>query len=617
MKPLQKKPLHKKIEQVIERVRERSAVTRSAYLADIEKMHSAPDSDRRSVACSNMAHVAAAAGQDQQELLGQSDALKPNIAVITAYNDMLSAHQPFENYPALIRAAAREAGATAQVAGGVPAMCDGVTQGRPGMELSLFSRDIIAMSTAVGLSHNVYDAALCLGVCDKIVPGLVMGALAFGHLPVIFVPAGPMESGLPNAEKAQIRKAFARGEIDRAALLKAESAAYHAAGTCTFYGTANSNQMLMEIMGLHLPGAAFVHPHSDLRHAMTVKAVHQAVAIHRRSENARPLGQLLDERSFVNAIIGLHATGGSTNHTLHLPAMAAAAGIDLRWEDFADLSDIIPLLARVYPNGSADVNQFHAAGSIGFVMRNLLEEGLLDGSAASIYGDNLADCAVEPFLSGNDIAFQPAPAHSADEDILRPASRPHAKNGGLKMLSGNLGRAVIKISAVEESRHIISAPAIVFENEAGVKDAFAAGKLDRDCIVVVRAQGPRACGMPELHSLTPLLATLQDKGYHVALVTDGRMSGASGSVPAAIHLCPEALAGGPIAQIEDGDIITLDAVSGQLSVAADLSQRPLKTDFVLDNSGFGRPLLAGMRAQAGDAEQGGGVTLLGHMTGKI
>ncbi|MGB1960543.1 MAG: phosphogluconate dehydratase, partial [Candidatus Puniceispirillaceae bacterium] len=518
---------------------------------------------------------------------------------------------------ALIRAAAREAGATAQVAGGVPAMCDGVTQGRPGMELSLFSRDIIAMSTAVGLSHNVYDAALCLGVCDKIVPGLVMGALAFGHLPVIFVPAGPMESGLPNAEKAQIRKAFARGEIDRAALLKAESAAYHAAGTCTFYGTANSNQMLMEIMGLHLPGAAFVHPHSDLRHAMTVKAVHQAVAIHRRSENARPLGQLLDERSFVNAIIGLHATGGSTNHTLHLPAMAAAAGIDLRWEDFADLSDIIPLLARVYPNGSADVNQFHAAGSIGFVMRNLLEEGLLDGSAASIYGDNLADCAVEPFLSGNDIAFQPAPPQSADEDILRPASRPHAKNGGLKMLSGNLGRAVIKISAVEESRHIISAPAIVFENEAGVKDAFAAGALDRDCIVVVRAQGPRACGMPELHSLTPLLATLQDKGYHVALVTDGRMSGASGSVPAAIHLCPEALAGGPIAQIEDGDIITLDAVSGQLSVAADLSQRPLKTDFVLDNSGFGRPLLAGMRAQAGDAEQGGGVTLLGHMTGKI
>lgn len=610
------KPLHKKIAQVTERVRERSAASRSAYLADIEKMHIAPDSDRRSVACSNMAHVAAAAGPDQDELLSQSEKLKPNIAVITAYNDMLSAHQPFENYPALIRAAAREAGATAQVAGGVPAMCDGVTQGRPGMELSLLSRDIIAMSTAVGLSHNVYDAALCLGVCDKIVPGLVMGALSFGHLPVIFVPAGPMESGLPNAEKAQIRKAFARGEIDRAALLKAESAAYHAAGTCTFYGTANSNQMLMEIMGLHLPGSAFVHPHSDLRHAMTTKTVHQAVAINRRSDNPRPLGKLLDERSFINAIIGLHATGGSTNHTLHLPAMAAAAGIDLRWEDFAELSEIIPLLARVYPNGKADVNQFHAAGGIGFVMRTLLEEGLLDGSAASIYGDNLADCAVEPILSGNDISWRAAAETSADDDILRPASRPHAKNGGLKMLSGNMGRAVIKISAVDESRHIISAPAAVFENEASVKEAFADGVLNRDCIVVVRAQGPRACGMPELHSLTPLLSTLQDKGFKVALVTDGRMSGASGNVPAAIHLCPEAVAGGPIAQIADGDIITLDAVSGELRVDADLTARPVKTDFVLNTGGFGRPLMAGMRQQAGDAEQGGGVCVLNHMTGE-
>ena len=613
MKPLQKKPLHKKIQQVLDRVRERSAASRSAYLADIKAMHIAPDSDRRSVSCSNMAHVAAAAGQDQDELLSQSEALKPNIAIITAYNDMLSAHQPFENYPALIRAAAREAGATAQVAGGVPAMCDGVTQGRPGMELSLFSRDIIAMSTAVGLSHNVYDAALCLGVCDKIVPGLVMGALSFGHLPVIFVPAGPMESGLPNAEKAQIRKAFARGEIGRAELLKAESAAYHAAGTCTFYGTANSNQMLMEIMGLHLPGSAFVHPHSDLRHAMTAKAVHQAVAIHRRSGQPRPLGQILDERSFINAIVGLHATGGSTNHTLHLPAMAAAAGIDLRWEDFADLSDIIPLLARVYPNGKADVNQFHAAGGIGFVMRTLLEEGLLDGSAASIYGENIEDCAVEPILAGNDIAWRAAPEMSADEEILRPAIRPHAKTGGLKMLSGNMGRAVIKISAVEESRHIIKAPAVVFENEADVKQAFAEGRLDKDCIVVVRAQGPRACGMPELHSLTPLLSTLQDKGFKVALVTDGRMSGASGNVPAAIHLCPEAVAGGPIGQIAEGDIITLDAVTGALSVDADLSARPPKTDFVLNKSGFGRGLMAAMRNSAGDAEQGGGVTLLGQM----
>ena len=430
------KPLHTKIARVLERVQERSASTRAAYLADIEAMDAAADSDRAAIGCSNMAHVAAAGGQDKDALLGQEGAPKPNIAIITAYNDMLSAHQPFENYPALIRASAREVGATAQVAGGVPAMCDGVTQGRPGMELSLPSRDIIAMATAVGLSHNVYDAALCLGVCDKIVPGLVMGALAFGHLPVIFVPAGPMESGLPNAEKAQIRKQFAKGEVDRATLLKAESAAYHSAGTCTFYGTANSNQMLMEIMGLHLPGAAFQHPHSDLRHAMTSKAVHQAVAIHRRSDNPRPLGKLLDARSFINAIIGLHATGGSTNHTLHLPAMAAAAGIDLRWEDFADLSEIIPLLARVYPNGTADVNQFHAAGGVGFVMRALMEDGLLDGSAASVFGDNLADCLVEPILSGNDIAWRDAPDVSADEEILRPPARPHAPKWRVESFGG-------------------------------------------------------------------------------------------------------------------------------------------------------------------------------------
>jgi len=609
------KPLHKKIAQVQERIQKRSQATRSAYLEDIAKMETASDSDRRSVACSNMAHVAAAAGQDKAPLLSQSAQLPPNIAIVTAYNDMLSAHQPFQTYPELIRAAARAMGATAQVAGGVPAMCDGVTQGRPGMELSLFSRDVIAMSTAVSLSHNVYDAALCLGVCDKIVPGLVMGALSFGHLPVIFVPAGPMESGLPNAEKAQIRKAFARGEIDRAALLQAESAAYHAAGTCTFYGTANSNQMLMEIMGLHLPGSAFIHPHSDLRHAMTTKAVQQALAIHRRSDRPRPIGKLLDERSFVNAIIGLHATGGSTNHTLHLPAMAAVAGIDLRWEDFADLSDIIPLLARVYPNGKADVNQFHAAGGIGFVIRTLLDEGLLDGSAGAVYGGSLEDCAVEPILSGNDIVWRDAPDHSADEAILRPASRPHAQNGGLKMLSGNMGRAVIKISAVDETRHKITAPAIVFETEADVKKAFAAGDLDRDCVVVVRAQGPRACGMPELHSLTPLLSTLQDKGYMVALVTDGRMSGASGTVPAAIHLCPEAVAGGAIAKIETGDVISLDAITGQLFVDADLVARPLKTEFAQDERGFARPLFASLRQGAVGAEQGGGMTVMGCLSG--
>ena len=618
------KPLHTKIARVLGRVQERSASSRAAYLADIEAMDAAADSDRGAIGCSNMAHVAAAGGQDKDALLGheggqaggQESAPKPNIAIITAYNDMLSAHQPFESYPALIRASAREVGATAQVAGGVPAMCDGVTQGRPGMELSLPSRDIIAMATAVGLSHNVYDAALCLGVCDKIVPGLVMGALAFGHLPVIFVPAGPMESGLPNADKAQIRKQFAKGEVDRATLLEAESAAYHSAGTCTFYGTANSNQMLMEIMGLHLPGAAFQHPHSDLRHAMTSKAVHQAVAIHRRSDNPRPLGKLLDARSFINAIIGLHATGGSTNHTLHLPAMAAAAGIDLRWEDFADLSEIIPLLARVYPNGTADVNQFHAAGGVGFVMRALMEDGLLDGSAASVFGENLADCLVEPMLSGNDIAWRDAPDASADEAILRPPSRPHAPSGGLKVLAGNLGRAVIKISAVEASRHRITAPACVFDNEAGVKEAYKNGALEKDCVIVVRGQGPRACGMPELHSLTPLLSTLQDKGFKVALVTDGRMSGASGVVPAAIHLCPESVAGGAIGQIVDGDMITLDAVSGRLNVDADLSARPTNTNSNSNNWGFARPLMRGMRQQASDAESGGGVNILRQMAGE-
>jgi len=495
-------------------------------------------------------------------------------------------------------------------------MCDGVTQGRPGMELSLFSRDIIALSATIGLSHNVYDGALCLGICDKIVPGLVMGALAFGHLPFIFVPAGPMESGLPNEEKAQIRKAFARGEIGRDALLKAEIGAYHSAGTCTFYGTANSNQMLMEIMGLHLPGAAFIHPHSDLRHALSIKAMHQVIEINRRRPAARPIGRMLDERSFVNAIIGLHATGGSTNHTLHLPAMAAAAGIDLRWEDFADLSETIPLLTRIYPNGKADVNHFHAAGGMGFVIQTLLDEGLLDGTAATVWGDGLKDYGQAPFLEDNQLVWRPAPEKSADENILRPAADPHAPTGGLKMLSGNIGRAVIKISAVSPERHIISAPAIIFENEADVKKAFNEGKLNQDCVVVVRAQGPRACGMPELHSLTPLLGTVQDKGYKIALVTDGRMSGASGSVPAAIHLCPEAIAGGPISQICDGDIITLDATTGRLDCASDLSSRPKKTDYDLPTKAFGRPITAPLREQAADAEKGGGLYVIDHLMEK-
>jgi phosphogluconate dehydratase len=600
--------LHDRVASVTDRIRHRSRARRQAYLEDIAAMESSPDSDRHSVSCSNMAHAAAAAGQDQALVLGQGKAPAPNIGIITAYNDMLSAHQPFEAYPQVIRAAARAAGGTAQVASGVPAMCDGVTQGRPGMELSLMSRDVIAMATAVGLSHGVYDAALCLGVCDKIVPGLVIGALSFGHLPVIFVPAGPMTSGLPNAEKAAVRKAFARGEATRADLLKSELAAYHGPGTCTFYGTANSNQMLMEVMGLHLPGSAFVNPHDDLRHALTVAATERAITIARRGADPRPIGQCLDERSFVNAIIGLHATGGSTNHTLHLPAMAAAAGISLTWQDFADLSEVTPLLARVYPNGQADVNHFHAAGGMGYIIRELLGAGLLDGSAATVAGDSLADYAREPVLSENGLVWRDSPAESLDRDILRPASDPHAPNGGLRMLDGTLGKSVIKISAVAPERHLIEAPAAIFDDEASVKAAYAEGALDRDVVVVVRGQGPQATGMPELHSLTPILSNLQDKGFAVALVTDGRMSGASGSVPAAIHVTPEAVAGGPIGQLADGDMIRLDATAGRLETDADLSQRPAygPTNRA-PQRGFARPLFGALRAAAGSAEQGAGL----------
>ena len=600
-----------RILEIQDRIRTRSQDSRRRYLDDIAVMTHSPDSDRRQVSCSNMAHAAAGAGRDQNDVLGAGAELKPNVGIITAYNDMLSAHQPFETYPQIIKAAAREVGATAQVAGGVPAMCDGVTQGRPGMELSLMSRDVIAMATAVGLSHGVYDAAICLGVCDKIVPGLVIGALSFGHLPVVFAPAGPMSTGIPNAEKAAVRKAFARGEASREELLKSEVAAYHGPGTCTFYGTANSNQMLMEVMGLHLPGAAFVHPHDDLRHALTVAATQRVVELSGQKGAAQSIGEMLDERSFVNAIVGLHATGGSTNHTLHLPAMAAAAGINLTWQDFADLSEITPLLARVYPNGSADVNHFHAAGGMGFVVAELLESGLLDGSAKTVGGHDLHDYASEPFLDGGDLVWRAAPKVSGDDGILRPSTDPHSVNGGLKMLDGNLGKAVIKTSAVAETRHVISAPAAVFTTEAEVKAAYQAGDLNRDVVVVLRCQGPMATGMPELHSLTPLLGNLQDEGYKVALVTDGRMSGASGSVPAAIHLCPEAVDGGPISRIENGDLITLDAKQGKLVADADLDARvALGVSNLPAQRGFARSLFAGLRQQATGAEQGGGLNLL-------
>ena len=603
--------LHPIVEQVTEAIRHRSQKTRQAYLSALHDMANDSDQDRKKIGCSNLAHAGAGAGQDQDDVTGLSGNDKPNIAIISAYNDMLSAHQPFETYPLVIRAAARQAGATAQMAGGVPAMCDGVTQGRPGMELSLASRDVIAMSTAVGLSHGVYDGALCLGVCDKIIPGLVMGALSFGHLPTIFVPAGPMPSGLPNDEKAAIRKAYAKGEVGRDALLKAEMAAYHSAGTCTFYGTANSNQMLMEIMGVHLPGGTFVNPHEDLRHALTVAATEQVIAISRKSNDVRPLGEVLDERSFVNAVIGLHATGGSTNHTLHLPAMAAAAGIILTWDDFDALSQITPLLARLYPNGSADVNHFNAAGGMGFVIHQLLEAGLLHGDARTIWGDGLSDYVSEPVLQDHGLSWREGPKTSLDDAVLRAVDTPHAVNGGLKMLQGNLGRAVMKISAVAPERHNITAPAAVFETEAEVKAAFAEGLLDRDVIVVVRGQGPAATGMPELHSLTPLLSILQDKGFVVGLVTDGRMSGASGKVPSAIHITPEAAKAGPISQLQDGDMVTINAIDGVISTTADLANRTAKTDYAaMTAAGFGRGLFASYRQEVVSAEEGGGLKLV-------
>ena len=603
--------LHPIVKDVTNNIIERSAKTRAAYLQSMKEMAESNDQDRTKVSCSNLAHAGAAAGQDQDDVTGLAQSNKANIAIVSAYNDMLSAHQPFESYPQMIRAAARANGATAQMAGGVPAMCDGVTQGRPGMELSLASRDVIAMSTAVALSHGVYDGALCLGVCDKIIPGLVMGALAFGHLPVIFVPAGPMPSGLPNDEKAAIRKAFAKGEVGRDALLKAEMAAYHSAGTCTFYGTANSNQMLMEIMGLHLPGGTFVNPHEDLRHALTIAATEQIIAISRKSADIRPMAEVIDERSFVNAIIGLHATGGSTNHALHLPAMAAAAGIVLTWDDFDALSEVTPLLARLYPNGSADVNHFNAAGGMGFVIHELLSAGLLHGDAKTIWGGSMADYVVEPQLTDKGLSWREGAKTSVDEAILRPVSHPHAANGGLKMLSGPLGRAVMKISAVAPERHKITAPVAIFENEADVKAAFEADALNRDVIVVVRGQGPAATGMPELHSLTPVLTILQDKGFKVALMTDGRMSGASGKVPSAIHVTPEAALGGPIARLRDGDVVTIDAVSGEMTTDAPLETREAVTDYpAMKAQGFGRGLFASYRQNVGTAEEGAGLKLL-------
>lgn len=601
--------LHSRIIEITNRIRERSFNSRNKYLRNIKLMEENIDTTRGSISCSNMAHAAAAAPSGDKESI-LMDA-KPNIGIVSSYNDMLSAHKPLEHFPKVIKAAASQFGATAQVAGIVPAMCDGVTQGRPGMELSLMSRDVIAMSTAVSLSHGVYDAALCLGVCDKIVPGLLIGSLSFGHLPVIFVPAGPMSTGISNEEKNLVRKAFAKGEATRNELLKAEISAYHGEGTCTFFGTANSNQMLMEVMGLHIPGSAFVHPHSDLRHAYNIVATQQAISISRKGNDIRPIGRIIDERSCVNAIVGLHATGGSTNHTLHLPAIAAAAGIKLLWEDFSDLSEITPLLARVYPNGKADVNQFHAAGGMSFIIGELLDAGLLDGTAKTVWGENLFDYVSEATLKNSKLIWNKSKSKSFDSSILRSVKNPHQKNGGLKMLKGNLGKAVIKISAVSIDNQIIKAPALVFDNQLDVKKAYDKGLLNRDVIIVVRFQGPKANGMPELHALTPILSNIQDLGFKVGLLTDGRMSGASGKVPAAIHLNPETLDNGVISLIEDGDEIEINAISGTINLNENFSGREsILSDNNNTPSNFGRNLFSLLRHNASNAENGAGLDLI-------
>ena len=601
--------LHPEIKNVLDRIINRSKDSRKRYLDSIYEMENSNEINRNTISCSNMAHVAASTPKsDQLNILMNK---KPNLGIVSSYNDMLSAHKPYENYPSLIKSISNQYGATAQMAGGVPAMCDGITQGRVGMELSLMSRDVIAMSTAIALSHGVYDAAICLGICDKIIPGLFIGALSFGYLPVVFMPAGPMSSGLPNEEKANIRKAFAKGEVTREELIKAESKAYHGEGTCTFYGTANSNQIIMEIMGVHIPGAAFVHPNSDLRHAYNVLAVEQAVKINRKGNDVRPLGKIIDERSFVNAIIGLLATGGSTNHTLHLPAMAAAAGIKILWEDFDNLSKIIPLLSKVYPNGSADINQFHAAGGISFIIGELLNNGLLDGTAKTIWGKNLYDYVSEPTLENSKINWNKSQVKSFDLDILRYVKKPHQNNGGLKMLNGNIGKCVAKISAVKEEFRYIKEKALVFDDQEEVKKAYEKGILNRNVVIVVRNQGPKANGMPELHSLTPILSNIQDLGFKVALLTDGRMSGASGKILAAIHVTPEAIDDGIIGKIKDEDEIEIDANNGKLNIFTDISKRNnLSLCSNKSNSSFGRNIFNTLRMHSVSSEKGGGIRLI-------
>ena len=599
--------LHPTIARVTDRIRDRSHGPRGDYLRQIAAAVAAGPA-RSHLTCGNQAHAYAAMEQDKATL---ATTRAPNIGVVTAYNDMLSAHQPFERYPELIRTAARAAGATAQVAGGVPAMCDGVTQGQPGMELSLFSRDVIALAAGVALSHNTFDSALYLGVCDKIVPGLIIAAASFGHIPAIFVPAGPMTSGIPNDQKSAVRNAYAEGKASREELMAAEMASYHGVGTCTFYGTANTNQMLMEFMGLHLPGSSFVNPGTPLRDALTTAAVERAAQITALGNDFRPAGEILDERAYVNGLVGLMATGGSTNLVLHLPAMARASGVILDLEDFADLSDVVPLMAKVYPNGLADVNHFHAAGGLQFLINQLLDAGLLHADAKTIAGQGLDAYRQEATLRDGKLGWQDGPRQSLNDKIVRPAGDPFATTGGLKQLSGNLGRGVIKVSAVAPERHIVEAPARIFHTQDAVKEAFKAGEFTSDTIVVVRFQGPSANGMPELHSLTPTLMVLQDRGLKVALVTDGRMSGASGKVPAAIHVSPEAAKGGPLARLRDGDIVRLDAVAGTLTVLADdFDSRPAITaDLSANSFGIGRELFNVFRQNVGTSDTGAGVVI--------
>ncbi|MDP1604614.1 MAG: phosphogluconate dehydratase [Legionella sp.] len=596
--------MHPKIQQVTDRIIARSIKSRAIYLERLEKARlNGPQ--RKTLHCGNLAHgFAACSAEDKALLRGLTFA---NIAIVSAYNDMLSAHQPYESYPKLLKQAINEVGCVAQFAGGVPAMCDGVTQGQPGMELSLMSRDIIAMSASIALSHNMFDGGLMLGICDKIVPGLLMAALSFGHLPFIFVPAGPMPSGLPNKEKARIRQLYAEGKVGKDALLDVEAASYHTSGTCTFYGTANSNQLVMEIMGLHLPGASFVNPHTPLRNELSKEAARQVTRLTALTDNYLPIGKLVDAKVLVNGIVGLLASGGSTNHTMHLVAIARSAGFIINWDDFADLSKAIPLLTRIYPNGQADINHFQRAGGMAYLIRTLLDQGMLHEDVNTVAGFGLERYTRQPVLNEGELIWIDGPEKSSDNTVLTAASTPFKEHAGLEVLSGNIGRAVMKTSALAAGVEIVQAPAVVFSSQHELDSAFKAGELDKDCVVVVRFQGPKACGMPELHQLTPPLGVLQDRGFKVALVTDGRMSGASGKVPAAIHVTPEAMDGGVIAKIKTGDMIVVDGSKGILQLLVsdeDLTQRTAMTVEKVDNHGMGREIFGNLRLQLTGAEEG-------------